>query len=599
MALPLEFSFDTQANGDAVGDLHIAKEQAKQLASDAKDRLAVAYSFSTVAVTSYWYETQKQYKDSWAPPKRFGPVRLASLERSAKRLAMQMGRWAALLDPISAGYLLGVNYGTMLPPDLRARLGVYYTPPPLSRRLIEMATRAGVDWSSCRVLDPACGGGAFLAPVAMAIAAGCKGQSPDQTIQSVSQRLLGYEIDPFGAWISQVFAEAALMDLCRAASRRLPPLVRLCDSVTVVAASEQERFDVVIGNPPYGRVKLAPEIRKTYQRSLFGHANLYGLFTDLAIQLAKRDGVIAFVTPTSFLAGEYFKSLRVLLATEAPPVNLDFVTARQGVFEDVLQETLLATYRRGGGDRRATVNFITAVGLDSLRVGGCGTFTLPSDKGRPWLIARTPDQQRLVGAMRRMGHRLSDYGYQVSTGPLVWNRHRKQLRDESDKDTVPLIWAESVTRDGSFVFRARKKNHQPYFRLNDGDEWLVLKQPCVLLQRTTAKEQHRRLIAAELPGSFLSRHGAVVVENHLNMIRAANGRPVVSPRVLVAFLNSEIADRAFRCISGSVAVSAYELEALPLPAPQQLHKVQWLLDHSAGREQIDLVCRRVYLEVPE
>jgi hypothetical protein len=43
-------------------------------------------------------------------------------------------------------------------------------------------------------------------------------------------------------------------------------------------------------------------------------SNLYGLFTDLAAQLARRGGVIAYVTPTSFLAGEYFKSLRALLA---------------------------------------------------------------------------------------------------------------------------------------------------------------------------------------------------------------------------------------------------------------------------------------------
>jgi len=599
--MPLELPFgDTQAREDVVEDLHTAKEQAQQIAlASAKDRLAVAHSFCTAAVTSYWYEMQKRFQDTWAPPTRFGPVRMTGLEPSAKRLAAQMGCRAALLDPITAGYLLGATYGTMLPPDLRARLGVYYTPPPLSRRLIEVATEAGVDWSSCRVLDPACGGGAFLAPVALAIVAGCKDLSPAQTIQMVSGRLRGYEIDPFGAWVSQVFAEAALMDVCRAASRRLPPLVRLCDSLEVAVASEEERFDLVIGNPPYGRVKLAPELRKTYHRSLFGHANLYGLFTDLAIRLARRGGVIAFVTPTSFLAGEYFKSLRVLLATEAPPVNLDRVTARQGVVEDVLQETLLATYRLDEGDRRATVNFITAIGLDSLRVGGCGTFTLPRDKKQPWLIARAPEQQRLVHAMRRMEHRLSDYGYEVSTGPLVWNRHRKQLRDESGKDTIPLIWAEAVTRDGSFVFRANKKNHRPYFRLNEGDEWLMLRQPCVLLQRTTAKEQHRRLIAAELPGSFLSKHGAVAVENHLNMIRASNGRPLVSPRVLVAFLNSEIADRAFRCISGSVAVSAYELEALPLPAPQQLHKLQWLLDHKAGRDQIDQICQRIYLEVPE
>jgi adenine-specific DNA-methyltransferase len=68
-----------------------------------------------------------------------------------------------------------------------------------------------------------------------------------------------------------------------------------------------------------------------------GHANLYGVFTDLALRWTAPRGVIASVTSTSFLAGEYFK-------------------ARRGVFEDVLQETLLATWRRGGGARPAAVH---------------------------------------------------------------------------------------------------------------------------------------------------------------------------------------------------------------------------------------------------
>jgi adenine-specific DNA-methyltransferase len=70
---------------------------------------------------------------------------------------------------------------------------------------------------------------------------------------------------------------------------------------------------------------------------------MYGLFTDMALRHTKPGGVIAYVTPTSFLAGEYFKNLRALLGRDAPPATIDFISARKGVFDDVLQETLLAT----------------------------------------------------------------------------------------------------------------------------------------------------------------------------------------------------------------------------------------------------------------
>jgi adenine-specific DNA-methyltransferase len=574
--------------------LESGKAIARTLAEglDGENRLLLARSFCAAVIETYWFESQRQYRQAWSLPNHFLPGPKGDLSELPAQLANTMGTAAARLDSITASYLIGVTYTAMLPNDIRSRLGVYYTPPGLTRRLLEMATLAGVDWSSCRVLDPACGGGAFLAPVAAKIAAENRDLSPRQLVKAIADRVRGFEIDPFSAWASQVFLEATVMGICREAGERLPNVVEICNSL--LRPPGESAYDLVIGNPPYGRVTLKPEVRGRFQRSLYGHANLYGLFTDLAVQLTRPGGVIAYVTPTSFLAGEYFKALRGLLAKEAPPANLDFVSVRKGVFDDALQETLLATYERQGRQDNATVHFISPVDYDRITLEPAGTFTLPNPLADPWLIPRTAEQQRLVAGLRKMKHRLSDYGYEVSTGPLVWNRHKKQLAARPAKGTLPLIWAECVTSDGTFVFRAEKKNHEPYFKPEDGDDWLISRKPCVLLQRTTAKEQNRRLIAAELPKSFLSKHGAAVIENHLNMIRPMNSRPAVTPKVLTAFLNTEVVDNAFRCLSGSVAVSAYELEALPLPPPEALAPIAELLKSGAGHRAIEDACSRMF-----
>jgi adenine-specific DNA-methyltransferase len=574
--------------------LESGKAIARTLAEglDGENRLLLARSFCAAVIETYWFESQRQYRQAWSLPNHFLPGPKGDLSGLPAQLANKMGIAAARLDSITASYLIGVTYTAMLPNDIRSRLGVYYTPPGLTRRLLEMATLAGVDWSSCRVLDPACGGGAFLAPVAAKIAAENRDLSPRQLVKAIADRVRGFEIDPFSAWASQVFLEATVMGICREAGERLPNVVEICNSL--LRPPGESAYDLVIGNPPYGRVTLKPEVRGRFQRSLYGHANLYGLFTDLAVQLTRPGGVIAYVTPTSFLAGEYFKALRGLLAKEAPPANLDFVSVRKGVFDDALQETLLATYERQGRQDNATVHFISPVDYDRITLEPAGTFTLPNPLADPWLIPRTAEQQRLVAGLRKMKHRLSDYGYEVSTGPLVWNRHKKQLAARPAKGTLPLIWAECVTSDGTFVFRAEKKNHEPYFKPEDGDDWLISRKPCVLLQRTTAKEQNRRLIAAELPKSFLSKHGAAVIENHLNMIRPMNSRPAVTPKVLTAFLNTEVVDNAFRCLSGSVAVSAYELEALPLPPPEALAPIAELLKSGAGHRAIEDACSRMF-----
>lgn len=142
--------------------------------------------------------------------------------------------------------------------------------------------------------------------------------------------------------------------------------------------------------------------------------------------------MIAYVTPTSFLAGEYFKALRMVLANEAAPANIDFVSVRKDVFDDALQETLLAVYtRRGAGararDTDASAHFISPSDCDRIDVEAAGTFRLPRAAGSPWLIPRTKEQGRLIASLRKMNHRLRDYGFAVSTGPLVWNRHKTQL----------------------------------------------------------------------------------------------------------------------------------------------------------------------------
>ena len=62
-----------------------------------------------------------------------------------------------------------------------------------------------------------------------------------------------------------------------------------------------------------------------------------------------------------------------------------------------------------------------------------------------------------------------------------------------------------------------------------------------------------------------------VVENHLNVVTAAcSAAPQVSVETLTVLLNSKPIDRLFRSLSGTVAVSATELAALPLPASSAL-----------------------------
>ncbi len=584
-----------EAEPAAAAPIIIDRSSVVELSASLADenRLTFAESFSAAVVAAYW---QALYQgrpppDSFAQPAGLHRVALTpDLDSVVRAIAASMES----MPPAAAAYAIGTLYTALLPKPFRAQHGIFYTPPELVECLLLMAEEAGVDWRTARVLDPACGGGAFLIAVAERMARALSRAEPAIALQSITARLQGFDIDRFGAWLAQAMVSISLESLVRGAGRKAPELVELRDSLEL-QPDEAERFDLVIGNPPYGRVTLPPERRTLFARSVYGHANLYGVFTDAALHWVKRGGVIGYVTPTSMLSGLYYKTLRKLLAAEAPPLAVNIVSERDGVFADVLQETMLATYRKDGPPVAGRVGFINVAGGDKLITRKAGNFTLPAAPASPWLLPRAAEQAALARRLRSMPHRLGDYGYGVSTGPLVWNRFRDRFREKSGADVFPVIWAESVASDGRFVWRSEKRNHSPWFMARrPKDDWLIITRPCVLLQRTTAKEQPRRLIAAELPESFIQAHRGVVIENHLNMVRALEPEPYVPAMLVAALLNSAAVDAAFRCINGSVAVSAFELEELPLPAPAVMARLVRQAAGGAPKEKIEAAIAAAY-----
>lgn len=573
---------------------HACKAMARGYAEDKKNdknRLAHARAYCTILLQSYWNVINDRHQANLKCKEMPLENTLPSIALDALTVATETGRLIASFPVEDAGYLIGSIYTVMLPATMRSDMGAYYTPPPLVERLLDLAENAGFDYLHGTAIDPACGGGAFLAPVALRMWSRAKDASPSWILRRLSTRLKGIEIDPFAAWMTLVLLEAAIFPLLVAAKHRLPN-----DLITVGNALEPREigeFDLVIGNPPYGRISLSEPMRNHYSRSLYGHANLYGLFTDLAIRLTKPKGVIAYLTPTSFLGGKYFKALRDLLAKETTPIAFDFVSDRDGVFDDVLQETLLTTFKKDHIESKAMVSSVIPHGLNNARIEYIGKIRI-SPSGNPWMLPRSANDAEFLSQMERMSTRLSNIGYVVTTGQLVWNRHKSQLTNKKTKLSLPLVWAESVTVKG-FAFSANRRGHVPFIEVNAEQPHLITKKACVLVQRTTSKEQNKRILAAALPQSFLDENNGAVVENHLNMIIAPSDQLArISIQTIESLLNTETIDRAFRCISGSVAVSAYELNALPLPNLEQLQELEFLVLNGVGKALIELKVKEFY-----
>jgi adenine-specific DNA-methyltransferase len=463
---------------------------------------------------------------------------------------------------------LGDAYIRALDPEIRLAEGRHYTPALLAEHLWRELVLAGLPEEPRRIVDPACGAGALLLPGLRAFVA--QARNPDDALVQSPRLFFGTDLDALAVWLGNVLLAAQLLPLWSRipASRRrpLPSLLHVGDGL----ASSDDAPGIIVMNPPFGRVRLSPQERSRWERSLYGHANRYGIFLHAAVERAAVGGLIAAVLPASFLGGAYYQRLREFIASTAPMVRLVFVDERSQVFAgDVLQETCLCVFQKGSPHRQVTCSRVNVNG--QADAGDLGQVTLAGQSGHPWLLPRRSADIGLIARAATLPHRLADYGWRASTGPLVWNRHKHQISAEASNGATRIMWAADIGVDGT-VRQDRARDHQRWVTLTPSQSFMRLQRPAVLVQRTTAPEQPRRLVAAELNDHDLSTWGgAVVVENHVNVLhRPAESLQGLSPALLTALLNTGTFDRLYRCLSGTVAVSAYELEALPLPPPDVL-----------------------------
>lgn len=555
------------------------------------DRKAVAMQICARIVRSIWAANiSNSYPSAIlrAAPATPYSVFLCS---ALTELADQIGDCAAKLPHDQATFEIGLTYTALLAKKEQAASGMYFTHPALAVHLINVAARNGVNWLTARILEPACGGGGLILEIAQRILNEVSDQSNAQILSHLSRRLVGYEIDPFAAWLAQVAMDAILCRHCD--SGQMPPtLIRICNTLDQSAEPE---FDAVIANPPFGKTKLSVTNKNKFSRGLHGHANMYALFLDHAVSQLRVNGRVIFITPSSFLSGAYFQNLRRTLRTEVRPKTIDFVGKRRGVFQRVQQDFVVSCFARNDTQASPTVGTVEINDAGKITASPLGEFRLPAALKAPWILPRTRDQVMLAKALSEDVHHLEDWGYGVSTGPVIWNRNKHRLSKSGGSLKVPLIWAEAIKTDGTFQWKADRKKGLSWFLTAAGEENLSCTRPCVLVQRTTSTDQAKRLVAAVLPDAFLKKHVAVVIENHINMLRQICKQPAANLETLAAFLNSAAADQAFRCLGGSTAVSASELRCLPLPAPERLSKLSQLVECNAARSEIEQECWRLVL----
>lgn len=507
--------------------------------------------------------------------------------------------FVALLNQIGfldATYWLSSSYAILAEDSYRKKMAMFFTPVSLTDGLLNDLADQGTDFGSKSFMDPACGGAAFLTPIAlrMRTALLARGLSPREILNHIEEHLHGTDLDSTLCELSKHFLCMALYDDIQKTGYVPKFDVYKANSLTSLDL-QMGKIDVVVCNPPFRKMtaeELKP-LRADYADVIDAQPNLYCLFITLCIRLLQDGGRAALVTPTSFLSGQYFSRLRKFLIHNTDIEHIGMVSDRQGVFMDVEQETALSILRRrvdeDSAHAHANVSVVSATGQYSS-VGEC---VLPNH-GLTWPIPRSIDDVALVRHLSSSKFRLADYGYKVRIGAYVWNRD-KRPKFESLEDAkrakalsvVPLLWSRDISSRG--VVRVEKNSkwnvEHRFVDLGMKISTSLVKSPCVLLQRVTSNDQPRRLVAATVCQDIFDIYGGFVGENHVVVLEQVVEQPELSPTDLAELLSTYIVDRYFRCISGATNVSAFELNQLALPDPVLLREA--LIDGNNWDEAVN------------
>lgn len=151
----------------------------------------------------------------------------------------------------------------------------------------EIIDRLPVDWKNpdLKILDPSCGRGTFLLALIKKL----------EQYGHSRLHIIGNMI--YGADVSKVQSMIAMKSLRMADSpgALASVMTNHIEQVNSLIKEWDMKFDVVVGNPPFQESKEDGE-RKDQA------SNLWSKFWAKGIKIAKPDGVVAFITPTSWLS---------------------------------------------------------------------------------------------------------------------------------------------------------------------------------------------------------------------------------------------------------------------------------------------------------
>lgn len=485
--------------------------------------------------------------------------------------------------------ILGKAYEAHISIQERKQLGQFYTPDAVIDYILDRVELS----TEKKIIDPACGSGGFLMKTydrlrKMYLDGGWAQDLIHSKI--LENNIFGVDINPFATQLTVM--NLLLKDLDHPTAKlnivegdslekkldnafdldtfhTTSPVAKVTKGerrASLVKLLANRPYDIVISNPPYGYRGIIPEDRKKYFRQNYseifkGSFDLYQFFIIRGFDLLAKGGKLGFIVPNTFLSKPSSIKLRdfllknakileivelgqsafdvptvesIIFIVEKTPTNKDDtneITVRQGkVLEDkkTIQILRSSSIKQNSFWQNTDLifniwqsNIINKIRIDSINLGDLAHITVGINTGYI--------KDVLVSDKKRGD-----------------NFHKMLAGDEIGRYSI--TWGGKwICYDGELVKSYGKQGRSL------PPEWVFTK-PKILIQRT--RRGMKRKLNATFDGSGyynLNRLSNIIIKDEK-----------ISPKYILAILNSNLMDYYFQNYFNEYEVKPYHLKQLPI-----------------------------------
>ena len=293
--------------------------------------------------------------------------------------------------------ILGNLYEKYLPSRERKKLGEFYTPTEIIDYILtSVGYTYSYDIETKDLLDPACGSGGFLVRASRRLISRylMKFRKTDKRelrspknwkeiisklsadeakiiLEDIQEHIYGLDINPFACHIAEMNMLFQVIDLYQKTKEKysdytlkrfkiyqtdsleLPKQktindfgnhLRFLQERDEINSIKNQKFDFIVGNPPYVRVQMLDEttkenLIKNYE-SAVGNFDLYVIFIERGFKLLKQKGRLGYITSNKFTQSSYGQGIRKFV-TQNCTINRIIDFGDSGIFNDVTNYPLI------------------------------------------------------------------------------------------------------------------------------------------------------------------------------------------------------------------------------------------------------------------